>query len=203
MGFFIKGLVLGISIAAPVGPIGIICIRRTLMYGMASGFVSGLGAATVDAIYGCVGVFGVSIVSVFLSDYRIHLHFLGGVFLLYLGYNTFKAAPAKITGSVNKKGIVKAYLSTAGLTISNPITILSFAGIFAGLGVGINESDYFAAFFLLTGVFMGALLWWLFLNFLVDKLRHSFDEKLLKIINKICGFVLVAFGIFSLCSFFR
>jgi len=200
MKFLVQGIILGISIAAPVGPVGVICIRRTLAQGMKSGFVAGLGAATADAIYGSIAVFGISVVSTILLGYQAHLHFIGGVFLLYLGYTTFKAQPAKVNGNAGREGLIKVYLYMVFLTLTNPMTILSFVAIFAGFGVGSDKVNYISAFFLVIGVFLGSLLWWLFLSSLVNKVRQGLDAKLLKVVNKISGLIIAVFGIFSLCS---
>jgi len=202
MDFFIQGVVLGFSIAAPVGPIGVLCIRRTLARGMLNGLISGLGAATADAIYGVIAVFGVSAVSVFLLDYQTYFHCIGGLFLLYIGYKTFKAMPAsaEVPGKADNAGFIKAYVSTLLLTITNPLTILSFAAIFTGLGVGGKGVPYISAYFLVGGVFIGSMLWWLSLSGIVNLLRHNFSQKRLKLVNEISGLVIVGFGLFSLTA---
>ncbi|HEX5679515.1 MAG TPA: LysE family transporter, partial [Desulfobacterales bacterium] len=133
---FLRGLVIGFSIAAPVGPIGILCIRRTLAEGRASGFLSGLGAATADALYGCVAGFGLTVVSAFLVDQRAWIQLVGGVFLLALGVRTLRSKPAeRAAQAAAGRGLAGSYLSTLLLTLTNPMTIISFAGIFAALGV--------------------------------------------------------------------
>ena len=194
MNFFIQGVVLGFSIAAPVGPIGVLCIRRTLAHGMLTGLISGLGAATADAVYGFIAVFGVSAVAVLLLDYQTYLRFVGGLFLLYIGYKTFKARPSTSTGQVTEKakneGLLKAYVSTLLLTITNPLTILSFAAIFTGLGVGMKGVNYISAFSLVVGVFIGSMLWWLSLSGILSVLRHNFSQRRLKLVNEISGFII-------------
>src|SRR3990172_8990998 len=136
MNIFLKGLLLGFSIAAPVGPIGVLCIRRTLAEGRTAGFASGLGAATADALYGSIAGFGLTIVSSFLIDQSHWLQLAGGIFLLYLGIKTFLAKSKETieTGSPLEKsrGIIGNYASTFLLTLTNPLTILSFIAIFAG-----------------------------------------------------------------------
>jgi len=198
--FLIQGIVLGFSIAAPVGPIGVLCIRRTLANGMANGFISGLGAATADAIYGFIAVLGISAVSAFLLDYQSYLRFIGGIFLLYLGYTTFKSMPSEVAGNASDEGLLKAYASTLFLTITNPLTIMSFAAIFAGLGVGAKGENYISSFFLVIGVFIGSMLWWLILSGMVNVLRHDFDQKRLQLVNQLSGIIITGFGIFSLIS---
>jgi threonine/homoserine/homoserine lactone efflux protein len=137
LGFLLQGVLLGFSIAAPVGPIGVLCIRRTLADGRLTGFVSGLGAATADMFYGAVAAFGLTAVREFLVGGQFWLHLLGGLFLLYLGIRTFFARPAeKAAATESKRGLFSAYLSTLGLTLANPATIISFTVIFAGLRLG-------------------------------------------------------------------
>ena len=139
---FLRGLVIGFSIAAPVGPIGILCIRRTLADGRASGFLSGLGAATADALYGCVAGFGLTVVSAFLVDQRTWIQLIGGVFLLALGVRTLRSRPAERAAQASAgRGLAGSYLSTLLLTLTNPMTIISFAGIFAALGVAETGGD--------------------------------------------------------------
>jgi len=198
--YLIKGIVLGFSIAAPVGPIGVLCIRRTLANGMGNGFISGLGAATADAIYGFIAVLGISVVSAFLLDHQSYLRVVGGVFLLYLGYTTFKSMPAQVAANASGKGLLGAYTSTLFLTITNPMTIMSFAAVFAGLGVGVIDENYMSPFLLVIGVFIGSMFWWLILSGMVNVLRHRFDQKHLKWINQLSGLIITGFGMVSLLS---
>ena len=132
---FVRGLVIGFSIAAPVGPIGVLCIRRTLAEGQLYGLVSGLGAATADALYGCVAGFGLTFISAFLIGHKLWLSLIGGLFLLYLGIKTLLSKPAEDAAKAEGKGLFRAYASTFLLTVTNPMTILSFAAIFAALGL--------------------------------------------------------------------
>ena len=158
--FFIKGVLLGFSIAAPVGPIGVLCIRRTLANGLLNGFLSGLGVATADGIYGLIAAFGVTAISTFLLDNQIYLRLIGGLFLLHLGYITFQATPAEIGLKEEGKSRFGSYVSVFFLTLMNPMTIMSFAAVFAGLGVATTGGDYVLAALLVLGVFIGSMLWW-------------------------------------------
>jgi threonine/homoserine/homoserine lactone efflux protein len=133
--FFLKGLLLGFSIAAPVGPIGLLCIQRTIANGRRSGLVTGLGAATADGLYGAVAAFGLTTISGFLVGQQIWLRLIGGLFLLYLGSRTFLSKSAERAASSIHKNLFRDYASTVFLTITNPMTILSFAAVFAGLGL--------------------------------------------------------------------
>lgn len=194
----IKGIILGFSIAAPVGPIGVLCIRRTLSKGMLNGFLSGLGAATADAMYGCIAAFGITLISTFMLDHQSYLRLIGGVFLLYLGYTTFQSVPAQEAAKAGGQGLLGAYTSAFFLTLTNPMTIMSFAAVFAGLGVGITGGDYILAGLLVLGVFIGSMLWWLILSTTVHRLRSNFDQKRLKWVNQLAGVIIAGFGIVGL-----
>lgn len=197
--FFIKGMVLGFSIAAPVGPIGVLCIRRTLSNGMLSGILSGLGTATADALYGCIAAFGLTVISAFLVDNQSHFRLIGGLFLLYLGYTTFRSNPPALDNADGSgKGFLGDYVSSLFLTLTNPMTIISFAAIFAGLGVGQTSGNFTLAGLLVFGVFIGSMLWWLILSRMVIMFRSRLDQKRLKWANQFSGIVIAAFGLMSL-----
>jgi len=198
--FLLRGLIIGFSIAAPVGPIGVLCIRRTLTEGRLSGLVSGLGAATADAIYGCIAGFGLAFISNFLVSQQLWLRLMGGAFLCYLGIKTFLAKPAEQEPSVKGNGIIGNYASTFFLTLTNPMTIISFMAIFAGLGLASTSSNYASAGILVLGVFMGSALWWLFLSGGVGLFREKFNHRGLNWVNKISGTIIMGFGLFALLS---
>src|SRR2546427_8898961 len=164
IGFFFRGLIVGFSIAAPVGPIGVLCIRRTLADGRVVGFVSGLGAAAADACYGGIAGFGLTAISNFLVGQQTWLRLLGGVFLCYLRWKTFITKPAEQAASVQGSGLAGAFASTFVLTMTNPATILSFVAVFAGLGLGNRTGNFLADGLLVLGVFVGTAFWWLLLS---------------------------------------
>lgn len=199
--FLLKGLAIGFSIAAPVGPIGILCIRRTLVHGMPIGLVSGLGAASADAIYGVIAAFGLTLIANFLLEQQLWLRIIGGLFLCYLAVSTFKAPIAYGVAPDGEQHLVQAYVSTFLLTISNPMTIISFIAVFAGLGFG-PQQDFYSAALLVLGVFSGSALWWFILSKTVDALRTKFDSRVLGWVNKAAGMVLGLFGLGALLSVF-
>jgi threonine/homoserine/homoserine lactone efflux protein len=203
LNFLLRGLIIGISIAAPVGPIGILCIRQSLTKGRLSGFVSGLGAATADAFYGFIAGFGITLISDTLIEQKLWIRLVGGIFLFYLGVRTFFTQPSKQTASANRSGFAVSYVRTFFLTLTNPMTILSFAAIFAGLGVGSTEADYTAAGLVVTGVFLGSSLWWLTLSTAVSLFRKGFSEKAMSLVNRIAGAIIIGFGVFALASFIK
>jgi threonine/homoserine/homoserine lactone efflux protein len=198
--FLLRGLAIGFAIAAPVGPIGVLCIRRTLAQGRLSGLVSGLGAATADAVYGCVAGLGLTAGSHFLISQQHLLRGAGGAFLLYLGVRTFVAPVADREAAASSKGLLSAYASTFALTLTNPMTILSFAAVFAGLGIGEAGGSYSAAVLLVLGVFCGSAFWWVMLSAGVGWSRSRFSPSGLRWANRAAGLVLAGFGAAALVS---
>jgi len=197
--YLIKGVIIGFSIAAPVGPISVLCIRNALVKGFAVGLLSGLGAATADAIYGCIAGFGLTFISVFLTNQQIWLRLVGGLFLCFLGVKTVLNRPAKQADSVKDKGFAAVYISTLFLTLTNPMTVLSFAAIFSGLGIGNTNGDYAYAGILVLGVFIGSAMWWLILSGSVQMFRERAMSEL-RWVNRISGMVIIGFG---LLAFFK
>jgi threonine/homoserine/homoserine lactone efflux protein len=199
---FLRGLVIGFSIAAPVGPIGVLCIRRTLAEGQLYGLVSGLGAATADALYGCVAAFGLTFISAFLIGHKLWFSLVGGLFLLYLGIKTLLSKPAEDAAKAEGKGLLGAYASTFVLTLTNPMTILSFVAIFAALGLGSTTGSYASAVVLVLGVFCGSATWWLLLSGGVGLFRNKFNAKGLLWVNRVSGVVITLFGVIALVGLF-
>src|SRR6266849_3116306 len=167
---FARGLLIGLSIAAVVGPMCILCIQRTVSRGQLYGLISGIGIATADAVYGSIAAFGLTVITGFLVSQQGWIRFLG------------------------------AYVSTFLLTLTNPLTILSFAAIFAGIGVGGTSKSYLAALMVVLGVFAGSALWWCVLTGGVSLLRGKFTPQWLQWINRISGIIIVLFGAFALLS---
>ncbi len=203
MHYLLSGLAIGFSIAAPVGPIGVLCIRRTLAEGRLSGFVSGLGAASADAVYGCIAGFGLTFVSNFLVGQHVWLELCGGVFLCYLGLKTLLAKPAERAATDRGKGLAGAYASAFFLTLTNPMTILSFAAIFAGLGVVSTSGTLVSAGSMVLGVFIGSATWWLILSGGVGVFRERLNLAGLRWVNGISGAILAGFGVYVLAGAIR
>ncbi len=198
MNFLHRGLVIGFSIAAPVGPIGLLCLRRTVLQGRAAGFVCGLGAATADAMYGAVAGFGLTTVTALLTGEQKWLQLIGGIFLLYLGGKTFFSPAPPATTLAERADLRAIYVSTLLLTLANPATILSFGAVFAGLGLGGRAADFRAATWLVTGVFAGSAAWWLLLSSGVAWFRHQLDPARLRWLNWLSGATIAAFGLVAL-----
>lgn len=193
--YLFKGLLIGFSIAAPVGPIGILCIKRTITSGRLAGLVSGLGAATADAVYGIIAAFGLTFISSFLIDQQSWLRLLGGAFLCYLGVKTFFTKPTESSSLSNEINLLNAYGSTFFLTLTNPLTILSFAAIFAGLGLLDVDGNYLSAAIIVLGVFIGSACWWFLLSTGVSIFRARFTSTGLLWVNRISGLIILGFGI--------
>ncbi|HEY7781382.1 MAG TPA: LysE family transporter [Ktedonobacterales bacterium] len=197
LGYLLRGLALGFSIAAPVGPIGVLCIRRTLAFGRTIGFVSGLGAATADMCYGAIAAYGLTAVSSLLLGQRLWVHVIGALFLAYLGAKTLLARPAGAVAptGAGRRGLVGAYTSTLALTLTNPATILSFVAVFAGIGLVGARGGARAAALTVAGVFCGSTLWWLLLSGGVGLLRERVTPRALRWVNRLSGAILLAFAV--------
>jgi threonine/homoserine/homoserine lactone efflux protein len=198
--FLIKGIIIGFSIAAPVGPIGILCIRRSLQGGTLSGLLTGLGAATADACYGCVAGFGLTFISSLLISHKIWLQLIGGIFLCYLGIGTFYKRDAQQQAVSRFQGYWLDYVSTFFLTLTNPMTIMAFAAIFAGLGIATATDGYASSASLVFGVFMGSALWWILLTAGVGQFKDKFNTTFRKWMNRISGCILLFFGLWSISA---
>ncbi len=194
---FYRGIILGFSIAAPIGPIGILCMRRTLTAGAIAGLISGLGAATADGLYGCIAGFGLTLIANFLVNQRIFLGLIGSLFLCYLGIKTFIEKPAQEKNFKPESNLINAYISTFLLTLTNPITILAFTAMFAGVGLTQTGGDHWAAALLVFGVFIGSMLWWGLLVSSICLLGDYFKGDRFQWINRISGTIIIAMGIFA------
>ncbi|PSN10599.1 lysine transporter LysE [filamentous cyanobacterium CCT1] len=199
----LKGMGLGLVIAAPVGPIGLLCIRRSLTQGQLMGLVTGLGAATADGLYGCIAGFGLTAVADLLVSHALAMRLIGGLFLCYLGVTTLRADPATEAVKVSNRGLWGAYASTLVLTLTNPATILSFIAIFAGLGLVGSSQSWAASVALIVGVFLGSALWWLCLSWGVTLFSQRLTPARLKWLNRLAGAAIFAFGVVAIGSAIR
>ena len=195
---FLRGLVLGFTIAAAVGPISLLTIRRTLAHGRAYGLASGLGVAAADATYGAIAAFGLTAISSVLVDWRAALGLIGGAFLLVLAWRTMTSRPGEVATADDRPGLAGAFASIYGLTITNPMTILSFAALFAGLGVVGGGGA--GAVALVAGVFCGSAAWWVLLTSVVAAFRSRISVRALTWVNRISGVVLAVFGVVAIAS---
>jgi threonine/homoserine/homoserine lactone efflux protein len=199
---FLKGLLFGFLLAATVGPMWVLCFRRTLAQGALAGFVSGMGIAVADAIYGAIAAFGLTAISGSLLRYSFWIGLAGGAFLVYLGVTILISNPAINGKGEQKLSHPRAFLSTLGLTLANPPTILAFVAIFAGLGLASN-ADYGAASLVVLGVFLGSASWWILLAAGAGWMRGRIGQKLFRAINTLSGLSILGFATWQFATILR
>lgn len=194
---FLKGLVIGFAMAVPVGPVGLLCIRRTLNYGLRIGLLSGLGAALADGFFAAVAAAGLVALTDFLLAVETELRCAGGIFLVMLGIWTFfkrQRPPGATRGGHG--AIATAFL----LTLTNPMTLLAFLGFFVTFGVSVTGGLFHGAAVLVGGVFLGSALWWSVLCVGIGEIRHRVDEPLLRWINRASAVAISGFGVYVLAE---
>lgn len=200
---FVSAFIIGISIAAPVGPIGVLVIRRSLAEGRLIGFVSGMGAATADAFYGFIAAFGLSAISSLLVSLSLPLRIIGAVFLAWLGIKTLLSRPSeKAAEAKDSTSLLSAFLSILVLTITNPMTIIAFLGIFAGVGLEAVTGNSLAASIMVLGVFVGSAAWWLLLSTGVSFFRERVTADVMLWINRISGLIILGFVVWIVWGIF-
>lgn len=206
MEFLLKGILVGILVSAPMGPIGVLCIQKTVNKGRFIGFFSGLGAATADTIYAILATFGVTYITDFLSRNQILFQIIGIAVLLFLGFRMIFNNPIKqyryYRSGLKKRNFIKDYVSVFFLTISNPLTIIFFGAAFTMLGLFVGEQINNYNYFLVLGVFAGASAWWFLLTSLVDKFRKRFRLRNILVINRVSGIVIVVLSVVAVFKFF-
>ena len=202
MTLFAKGLLFGFLLAATVGPMWVLCFRRTVAQGALAGFVSGMGIAVADGLYGAVAAFGLTAISGYLLGQRFWIGLIGGFFLVYLGIKCLTTKPEQIQESnQDRRNLGQAFFSTLGLTLANPPTILAFAAIFAGLGL--VTDDFGTAALVVLGVFLGSASWWLVLAAGAGWLRGRIGPGLIRGINIVSGLGIVGFAAWQLAQLLR
>ena len=197
---FLKGFVVGVLIAAPIGPVGVLCIQRTLTKGRLYGLISGLGAATADAFYGCVVAFGLTMISNFLAAEQFWFRLIGGIFLCCLGLKDFLVKPMEATMPGNNVNYIGAYTSALFMTLMSPMTVLGCIALFAGLGIVNLDLQYISASMLVGGVFSGSGTWWVILSYTTGLFRRKIEDDKLSRIIKISGVVIAIFGVLAILS---
>lgn len=202
--FIIKGIVIGISVSAPLGPIGVLCIQRTLNKGFKSGLISGVGAASADIIYAIIAGFSITFISDFLIENQNYIRIIGGMFLIFIGAKIFTSNPAKQIRRLRTKGnnYYKDFITSFFVTVSNPITILAFGAIFASFNMVEKGSGTFPVIILVVTVFSGAILWWLSLISIVTIFKSRIRLRNLLWINRITGVLIIIFALFVIISVF-
>lgn len=198
---FLSALVVGFSIAAPVGPIGLLTIQRTLQHGFASGLATGLGAATADSLYGAVGAYGVTWVIGWLTGLKVPLALAGGALLLWLAWRTHRAPLAGQSAHAGGRDLWGMFGGTLLLTLSNPATILSFIAIFGAMGG--RWAGQSSPALMVAGVWVGSALWWLLLAGGVSRTRHQFSDAWRRRINTASALFLALFALWQWANVVR
>ncbi len=191
----IKGFVVGFIMAIPIGPVGLLCTQRTLSHGRMHGLISGLGAATSDVIYASIAAFGLTMVSNFLIAQSMWFRLFGGAFLFLLGIKIFLARPAKSGSFVEKLRHFSNYTSTLVITLSNPMSILVSAGMFAGLGLVSIGADWTKAIQVVAGVFFGSMFWWIALSLFVGIFHKKAGDETMVLLARVFGTIISCLGI--------
>ena len=197
--FFLKGLIIGFAMAVPVGPMGVMCIRKTLAEGHSRGLIIGLGAATADALYGSIAAFGLTFVSDVMTSQQFWLRLVGGALLLFLGIRTFRARRKDSIIPFDNKGLLGSYVAAFLLALTNPVTIFAFVAVFAAFGLG-HRLIIASASNLVLGVFAGSCLWFLALGYVATLFRKKLDSGGLRWVNRIAGAFIVLSGIAAFVS---
>jgi threonine/homoserine/homoserine lactone efflux protein len=200
---FLNGILIGLMVSIPMGPIGMLCIQRTLNKGRKAGFISGLGAAAADSIYSTIAGFGISIIISFIKEKIVYFQIVGGIIIIILGINIFYTNPARQLRlqRSNHNKLYEDFLSVFFLTVSNPMPFFFFLALFAGLNIAGNSPlDFFRISMMVFGIFVGSVLWWFILSTLVSLFRHRFRLKSLWWMNKIAGIITFFIGIAAILS---
>lgn len=195
---FLKGALLGFALAAPVGPINLLCMKRSLEHGRRAGYITGLGAATADTLYGAVAAFGLTFISDWLEEYRGELSVVGGIFFLILGILLIRKRSVAVAPEERVSSKRNLYFSTVLLTLSNPAVVFSFLTAFAAIKLNTHDGDHVRtiyAAFATVGVFCGSMIWWIFLATISSKFRKKLDETAIRRINIGAGVLLIIFAI--------
>ena len=204
--YLLKGIIVGLLASIPLGPVGVLCIQRTLNKGRMSGFFSGMGAATVDAIFALIAALGLTFIINFIEEQQFAIQLVGGIILIILGLRIFYKNPIKqIRKSKRSKNKpIQDFISVFLLTLSNPVAVFLFVAALASIDIVSVESPFISTLMVVVGVFCGALLWWVSLISFVDLFRKRFRLKQMWWINKIAGVIITCFGIFAIFFvFFR
>lgn len=221
-GLFVRMMVIGLAVAAPVGAMGVLCIQRTVARGWSGGLSTGSGIATADAMFAAVAALGITAVADALVSLQAPLRIVGGVGLLWLGWRALRSAPPSPTpprmqapgmqepdathpgagqaaGALRTAGPLRDYVSAVGLTLANPMTIIAFAAIFAGAGLT-AQPDAVQALVATAGVAVGSLVWWIVLTAVVAAIRHALSDRILLWVNRVSGVMLLVFGALAILS---
>ncbi len=200
--FFLKGLVVGVAVAAPIGPASIMCIRRTLNHGTVVGLASGLGIALADTFYGCIAGFGMTSLDEFIVEWFTKLRFIGGISLIILGVVFYVLKPPATTKRRNIEGVFQACISGFGVTLANPLILILFAVVFTALGLDQFSKDIDLVGFLILGIFSGSMLWWIALCGVLGIFHANSHVATMTWTNKLSGIMIALLGIYTIYGMF-
>ena len=198
--YLFQGILIGLLIAMPVGPIGLVCLRNSLTFGMRRGLISGVGAAAADTLFGMIAAFSLSALGSLLMDHQTEIQLIGALVLCYLGFCTFFTDPSKKEDHQGQNGAFKTFITTFFLTLTNPMTILAFIAIYAALGLGETPLEIIHGLLLVIGVFFGSCMWWLFLSSISSVIRKKMNERAFLVFNRISGFFIFSCGVIALIT---
>jgi len=200
----IKGIIVGLLVSIPVGPMGILCVQRTLNKGKSSGFSSGMGIATADAIFALIAGLGISFIIHFLSEQQLIIKIIGGVVIAFIGLKIFITNPVKQFKKHRREGktLFEDFVSILFMALSNPFIVFLYIAVFAGLNLQDVSMGYSSALLVVTGVFVGASVSWFAISTVVNHFRAKIRLRKLMLINRIAGITIILFGVFAICSLF-
>lgn len=202
---FFKGIIMGLLVSAPLGPVGVVCIQRTINRGVKSGFISGIGAAAADTVYAIIAVLGLGFVINFIKEEKYWIQLVGAIIIILFAIKIFYTNPAvEVRNKRNKKSKpFEEFVSIFFVTLSNPAVFFAFIAFFAWFNVVSEENtNYFSALLLVAGIFAGALSWWYILSALISKFRKRIRLKNIWWLNKIMGIIVFICGVFALVELF-
>lgn len=202
--FLIKGIIVGLVVSTPIGPMGVLCVQRTLNKGKSSGFSSGMGIATADAIFALIAGLGISFIIHFLSEQQLIIKMIGGLVITFIGLKIFIANPVKQLKKHRREGknLFEDFISILFMALSNPLTIFLYIAIFAGLNLNDVSTGYSSALLVAAGIFVGASISWFAISTIVNFFRAKIRLRRLMWINRIAGITIILFGVFAICSLF-
>lgn len=202
--FLIKGIIVGLVVSTPIGPMGVLCVQRTLNKGKSSGFSSGMGIATADAIFALIAGLGISFIIHFLSEQQLIIKMIGGLVIAFIGLKIFIANPVKQLKKHRREGknLFEDFISILFMALSNPLTIFLYIAIFAGLNLKDVSTGYSSALLVVAGIFVGASISWFTISTVVNYFRAKIRLRRLMWINRIAGITIILFGVFAICSLF-
>lgn len=204
--YLFRGIMVGLMVSIPLGPMGVLIIQKTLNKGPLAGFVAGMGAATADLFYATAAAFGLGFIMDTVNEHSLALQISGGIFLMFLGMRTYLANPLKrikAKKNVSRKGLIEDFLSLFFLTVSNPVAIIVFMGVFAGISVFGEKPSSLMQSLVLVGVLIGGGLWWYTLTSLINIFRKRFRLRLIVRINKIAGIIIAILGLLLIIALFE